>query len=148
MVVLAPTLGPLTALRAYLINELPLHGIVGLPVAISPPAGPPVPWVQVQHVGTSRLSLFTNRYMLRVAVFDTDAVVCERRAGIISGLVLGANHAHIVTADGDVWISGVDHQAGPGSIDAAYYMPSVADAAISMFGQQITFFWVIAPKPI
>lgn len=133
-----PPVGPLVAARAYLRAKLDELGNA-LPVNVTPPEGKPKSYALLSRPGASARSLFTDDHLIRVRVFDTDAVVCERNCDIIWSLLKAANHTLVSTPEGDVWITAATDHAGPSDLD---------DPDVPLFGSQCAVFWTIATKPI
>lgn len=136
MSVLMPAVGPLVAARAYLTTQLSARGNA-LPVAITPPSGQPQSYALLSRPG-SATRLFLTDYMIRVRVYDADAVRLERNADLLYRLLLEANHLNISTPHGSVWITGATDHMGPSTYD---------DDDVPLFGMQFAVFWTIGLRP-
>lgn len=136
MTVLMPAVGPLVAARTYLLEQLAARGN-NLPVGVTPPAGAPQPYAVLSRPG-SATRLFLTDYMIRVRVFDTDAVALERNADLLYRLMLEANHLNISTPHGSVWVTGANDHMGPATFD---------DDDVPMFGMQFAVFWTVGLRP-
>ncbi|AHZ95576.1 tail terminator [Mycobacterium phage Paola] len=137
MTVLVPPVGPVTAARRYLLDELDARGNT-LPVGMSPPAGTPTSYALLSRPGTNKTP-FLGHYLIRVRVFDRDVVRLERNADLLHGLMLSAVHRKVtVPGEGSVWITGATHHYGPGELD---------DEDVPLFGMQSAVFWTIGLKP-
>jgi len=132
MTVHLPEIGPLVAARTYLVAELADRGIE-LPVGVTPPDGDqPQPYVLLSGPGGST-RVFLEDCMIRVKVFDSDAVRLERHADLLHRLMLAASHTKIVTNSGSGWVTGAVPSMAPASLD---------DPDVPMFGMQFSVFWV------
>lgn len=143
--ILAVPVGPLTALRAYLLDELAARNNP-LPVGVFPPAGDrhqpssgttPQSYALPSRLGHSYRSPFTIDYLLRVRVFDDVSARCEKNCDLIYHLMMAAGHRKVTTPVGDVWISDTIHQLGPSDFD---------DPDVPLFGMQTAVFWTIGLK--
>lgn len=130
--------GPLVAARAYLRGKLDVLGNP-LPVGVTPPSGKPTSYALLSRPGSSERSLITNDYLIRVRVFNADAVTCEDNCELVWSLLKAANHIKVATPKGDVWITAATDHAGPSDID---------DPDVPLFGSQCAVFWTIATKPL
>lgn len=135
--VLLPRVGPLVAVRSYLRDELAARSVV-LPVGVTAPSGEPKRFALLQRLGSHDHSLFTTDYLIRVRVFDEDAVSAESNADLVYGLLLMARHRRIVVGPSHVWVSGSEHQLGPSVVD---------DPDVPLHGYQLAVFWTLALKP-
>lgn len=133
---LLPPVGPLVAARAYLLDELASRNNP-ISVGISPPAGDPTSYVLLDRPGSST-RVFLVDYMIRVRVFDRDAVRLEQNADLVCRLMLGAIHRRIDTEQGSVWVTGTRHQYGPAAMD---------DPDVPLFGMQAAVYWTIGLRP-
>ncbi|QAX95555.1 tail terminator [Mycobacterium phage Nibb] len=137
MTVLVPPVGPLTAARRYLLDELAARGNP-LPVGGEVPDGEPVSYALLSRPGTST-DVFLQHSLIRVRVYDGDLVRLERNADLVHRLLLHAVHKHIVVPDeGAVWITGATHEYGPADFD---------DKRVPLFGMQSAVFWTIGLRP-
>lgn len=136
MSVLMPAVGPLVAARAYLTAELAGRGNT-LPVAITPPPGQPQCYALLSRPG-SETRMFLTDYMIRVRVYDADAVRLERNADLLYRLMLEANHLNITTAHGSVWVTGASDHMGPATYD---------DDDVPLFGMQFAVYWTVGLRP-
>lgn len=134
--VLIPPVGPLVAARAYLLDELSARGNP-LPVGIHPPEGTPTSYALISRPGTTS-RVFLGDYLIRLRVFDTDAVRLERNTDLLHRLLLSAAHTLIETSEGDVWITAATPSFGPASFD---------DDDVPLFGMQAAVLWTIGLKP-
>lgn len=133
---LVPPVGPLVAARAYLLDELAARSNP-LPVGVTPPAGEPVSYALLSRPGGA-VREFLADYLIRVRVFDSDAVRLESNADLLHRLMLTVSHRRIVTDSGAVWIAGATAQSGPSSLD---------DPDVPLFGMQMAVFWTIGLRP-
>lgn len=131
-----PAVGPLVAARTYLLDELAVRDNP-LPVAITPPSGQPTQYALLSRPG-STTRLFLTDYMIRVRVYDADAVQLERNADLIYRLLLEANHIRIDTTEGSVWVNGAADHMGPATYD---------DTDVPLFGMQMAVFWTVGLRP-
>ncbi len=138
MALLATPVGALVAARAYLRGELDSRGN-SLSVDVTPPGGVPRSYALLSRPGASTRSIITDDHLIRVRVFDADAVVCQRNSDLIWALLKAANHIKVTTSEGDVWITAATDHAGPSDLD---------DPDVPLFGSQCAVFWTIATKPI
>lgn len=136
MSVLMPAVGPLVAARSYLLEQLAGRGNT-LPVAVTPPAGQPQSYALLSRP-VSATRLFLTDYMIRVRVYDADAVQLERNADLLYRLMLEANHLNIATPHGTVWINGAADHMGPASYD---------DNEVPLFGMQFAVVWTVGLRP-
>lgn len=135
--VLMPPVGPLVAARAYLLDELAARGNP-LPVGVTPPAGTnPQSYALISRPGGAA-RVFLADYLIRVRVFDADAVRLERNADLLHRLMLTASHRRVDTEQGSVWVSAATAQSGASSLD---------DPDIPLFGMQFAVFWTIGLRP-
>lgn len=133
-----PPVDPLTAARAYLRDRLNAEGNP-LPVGVTPPPGEPKSYALLSKPGSSARSLFTNDYLIRVRVFDTDSVKSDSNCELIWALLKSANHTKVTTTEGDVWITAATSHAGPSDLE---------DPDVPLWGSQCAVFWTIATKPL
>lgn len=131
-----PPVGPLVAARSYLTTELQLRDNP-LTVGVNPPTGNPTSYALISRPG-SATRVFLGDYLIRVRVFDVDAVQLERNTDLIHRLLLSAAHTYIETTEGDVWITAATQSSGPSSFD---------DDDVPLFGMQAAVFWTIGLKP-
>ena len=136
MAVFKPAVGPLVAARTYLLTEHAGRGN-DLPVGITPPPGQPNAYALLSRPGSST-RLFLTDYMIRVRIYDADAVALERNADLLYRLMLEANHLNIATPHGSVWINGAADHMGPASYD---------DNEVPLFGMQFAVFWTVGLRP-
>jgi hypothetical protein len=120
------------AARSYLLEELAVRDNP-LPVGITPPLGEAQPYALVSRPG-GNVRGFLADYLIRVRVFDTDAVRLESNADLLHRLMMAANHRKIETPVGPVWITGTQSQTTPSELD---------DPDVPMFGYQLAVFWTI-----
>lgn len=132
MTVLLPPVSALVAARAYLMDELDSRDNP-LKVGITPPAGNPTSYALLSRTGGA-VRVFIADYMIRLRVFDADAVRLESNADLLHRLMLAAVHRKIETVEGSVWVSAARSQMGPSSLD---------DPAVPLFGMQSAVFWSI-----
>lgn len=130
MTVYVPAVPPLISARAYLRAELDRRSI-DLPVGVVPPPGEPRPYVLLSRPGGNANAFLAN-YLLRVRVFDFDAVELEKNTELLHRLMLAASHTKVQTPLGDVWVTAATHQMSPAEFD---------DPAVPMFGYQFAVFW-------
>lgn len=131
-----PPVGPLVAARAYLTAELAARGNT-LHVGVTPPAGTPQSYALLSRPG-STTRIFLTDFMIRVRVFDGDAVRLERNADLLYRLMLEANHRRIDTVEGSVWVNGASSQMGPASLD---------DPDVPLWGMQFAVYWTVGLQP-
>lgn len=131
-----PMVGPLVACRAYLSAALAERNIV-LPVGVVPPPGAPQPHALLSRPGGTQRA-WLGDYLLRVRVFDTDAVRLERNTDLLHQLMLGASHTRVTTQVGSTWVTGTAAQMTPRDFDGDDN---------DMFGMQFAVFWTIALHP-
>ena len=131
-----PAVGPLVAARAYLQAELADRGNP-LPVGITPPPGVPQIYALLSRPGTGTRG-FLSDFMIRVRVFDTDAVRLERNADLLWRLLLEANRRRIDTTEGSVWVTGATNHMGPATYD---------DDEVPLPGMQFAVFWTVGLHP-
>lgn len=136
-VILAPPIGPLVAARTYLLAALQERGNA-LPVGVTPPPGQPASFALLSRLGSHDRSRFTTDYLIRVRIFDADAVRAEDNADLIYGLLFHARHQKITVGARSVWVSGTDHQLGPSQLD---------DPDVPLHGYQVAVYWTLATKP-
>lgn len=137
MSVMLPEAGPLVAARSYLTAELAERGI-DLPVGVTPPAGVPRPYVLLSRPGGTTRAYLAD-YMIRVRVFDTDAVRLENNVELLHRLMLAASRRRIEVADaGGVWVVGTSPSMSPSDYD---------DPDLPMFGMQFAVFWTFGLRP-
>lgn len=132
MTVFLPAAGPLVAAYTYLNAELAARGNP-LRVGIKPPGGPPQPYALVSRPG-GNVRAFLADYLIRVRVFDTDAVRLESNADLLHRLMLAASHRRVDTPNGPVWVTGTQNQTVPSELD---------DPDVPMFGYQMAVFWTL-----
>lgn len=137
MTLLVTPVGALVAANAYLRAELDALNNP-LPVGVTPSKGNPTSYALLSRPGTSGSQLMAD-HMVRVRVFDADAVVCQRNSDLIWALMMAANHRKITTPEGDVWITAATNHTGPVDLD---------DDDVPLFGSQCAVFWTIATKPV
>lgn len=133
---LMPPVGPLVAARAYLLEELAARSNP-LSVGVIPPPGDPTSYALLSRPGGA-VRAFLADYLIRVRVFDLDAVRLEQNADLLHRLLLTVSHRRITTDEGGVWIAGATAQSGPSSFD---------DPDVPLFGMQMAVFWTIGLKP-
>ncbi|ARQ95454.1 hypothetical protein I5G81_gp15 [Mycobacterium phage Shandong1] len=137
MTVLVPPVGPLTAARRYLLDELAARGNT-LPVSQVVPDGSPTSYTLLSRPGTST-DVFLQHSLIRLRTYDDDLVRLERNADLLHRLMLHAVHKHIVVpGEGAVWITGATHEYGPASFD---------DKRVPLPGMQSAVFWTIGLRP-
>lgn len=134
----APTMEPAIACRAYLLRRLADRGI-DLSVGATPPAGKPNRYVLLNQLDSHQRGPVAD-YLLRARVFNEDAFECGQHTTLLHAALLGAAQTRIVFPDvGQLWVTGTAHQAGPSDIE---------DDDAALFGQAIAVFWTVALKPI
>lgn len=134
----APTMEPAIACRAYLLRRLADRGI-DLPVGATPPEGKPTRYVLVNQVDSDPRVIVSD-YLLRARVFNEDVFQLGQHATLLHAALLGAAQARIVFPDvGELWVTGTRHVSGPSDLD---------DPEIPLFGQAISVLWTVALKPI
>lgn len=134
----APTMEPAIACRAYLLRRLADRAI-DLPIDATPPAGKPTRYVLLNQLDSRRRGPLAD-YMLRARVFNEDAFECGQHATLLHAALLGAAQTRIVFPDvGQLWVTGTEHVSGPSDIE---------DDDAGLFGQAVTVFWTVALKPI
>jgi hypothetical protein len=134
----APTMEPAIACRAYLLRRLADRGI-DLSVGATPPAGKPTRYVLLNQVDSRRRGPLAD-YLLRARVFNEDAFEVGQHATLLHAALLGAAQTRIVFPDvGSLWVTGTEHVSGPSDID---------DDDEPLFGQAMSVFWTVALKPI
>ena len=131
-----PPLGPLVAARAYLLEELAARDNP-LTIGVSPPAGEPTSYALLSRPGGS-VRAFLADYLIRVRVFDADAVRLEQNTDLLHRLLLTVSHRRITTEHGSVWIAGATAQSGPSTFD---------EPDVPLFGMQMAVFWTIGLRP-
>lgn len=136
MSVLIPAVGPLVAARAYLLDELAARDNP-LPINIGPPQGQPQSYALLSRPGSATRNFLTD-YMIRVRVYDADAVQLERNADLLYRLLLEVNHRNIDTEHGSVWVTGSTDHMGPATYD---------DDEVPLHGMQAAVFWTIGLQP-
>lgn len=104
-----------------------------LKVGITPPAGNPVSYALLSRTGGA-VRVFLADYLIRLRVFDADAVRLEANADLLHRLMLTAVHQRVETVQGAVWVSAARSQMGPSSLD---------DSSVPLFGMQSAVFWSI-----
>ncbi|AXH46853.1 tail terminator [Mycobacterium phage Aminay] len=134
--ILVPPVGPLVAARAYLLDELAGRDNP-LQVGLTPPGGTPTSYALLNLSGTNP-RVFLADFLIRVRVFDRDAVRLENNANLIHRLMLHAVSRKIHTTEGDVTISAATHQFGPADLD---------DPDVPLAGKQLAVFWTIGLRP-
>ena len=132
MTVLVPPVGPLVAARSFLLEELGSRGN-DLPVGVVPPRGEFQPYVLLSRPGGSSAA-FLGHYLIRVRVFDTDAVRLERNTDLIHRLLVSVAHKRIDTPEGPVWVTGASPQMGPSDF---------TDPVSQVFAMQMAVFWTL-----
>lgn len=134
----APTMEPAIACRAYLMRRLEDRGI-DLSVGATPPAGRPTRYVLLNQVDSRRRGPVAD-YLLRARVFNEDVYEVGQHATLLHAALLGAAQTRIVFPDvGSLWITGTEHVSGPSDLD---------DPDVALFGQAMAVFWTVALKPI
>lgn len=134
----APTMEPVIAAGAYLKRRLDDQGI-DLSVGATPPKGEPTRYVLLNQVDSRQRGPLAD-YLLRARVFNEDAYECGQHATLLHAALLAAAQTRIVFPDvGALWVTGTEHVSGPSDID---------DEDAVLFGQAISVFWTVAPKPI
>lgn len=136
MTVLVPAVGPLVAARSYLLSELSQRGN-DLPVGVTPPPGSPTRYALLSRPGSNN-RVFLSDFLIRVRVFDGDAVRLERDADLLHRLMLSVSRTLITTSEGSVWVTAATQQSGPSTLD---------DPDIPLFGMQSAVFWTIGLHP-
>jgi hypothetical protein len=136
MSVLMPVVGPLVAARAYLLEELAARDNP-LPVGITPPGGQPQSYALLSRPGSVTREFLAD-YMIRVRVFDGDAVQLERNADLLYRLMLEANHRLIYTSLGSMWVTGATDHMGPATFN---------DGDVPLFGMQFAVHWTVGLHP-
>lgn len=137
MTVLVPPVGPLTAARRYLLDELAARGNP-LPVSQVTPEGRSTSYALLSRPGTNT-AVFLQHTLIRVRVFDNDFVRLERNADLLHRLLMHASHKRIVVpGEGAVWITGAKHEYGPADFD---------DKRVPLAGMQLAVFWTIGLRP-
>lgn len=129
---LLPAVGPLVAARTYLLEQL-ADRANALPVGVTPPPGQPHSYALLSRPGSATRDFLVD-YMIRVRVYDADAVRLERNADLLYRLLLDANHRRIDTTEGSVWVTGATDHMGPASYD---------DDEVPLFGMQFAVHWTI-----
>ncbi|UVD40873.1 tail terminator [Mycobacterium phage Kashi_VT1] len=138
MTVLVPPVGPLTAARRYLLDELAARGNPLLVEQQTVPEGSPTSYAILSRPGTST-DVFLQHSLIRVRVYDNDLVRLERNADLLHRLLLHAVHRKVVVPDeGEVWITGATHEYGPAEFD---------DRRVPLPGYQSAVFWTIGLRP-
>lgn len=134
----APTMEPAIACRAYLMRRLLDRGI-DLSVGATPPPGKPTRYVLLNQIDSRRRGPLAD-YLLRARVFNEDTFECGQHATLLHAALLGAAQTRIVFPDvGQLWVTGTEHVSGPSDLD---------DPDVALFGQAIAVFWTVALKPI
>jgi len=136
MAVLLPAAGPMVAARAYLLEELAARDN-DLPVGVTPPPGQPDHYALLSRPG-SAMRAFLGDYMVRVRVFDRDAVRLETNTDLLHRLMLHAVHRAITVEGGQMWVTGATAQLGPSDFD---------DDDVPLFGMQFAVIWTIGLRP-
>jgi len=131
-----PAVGPLVAARAYLLDELAARDNP-LSVGIKPPGGQPQSYALLSRPGSVTREFLVD-YMIRVRVFDADAVQLERNADLLYRLMLEANHRLIDTDLGSMWVTGATDHMGPSSFN---------DDDVPLFGMQFAVHWTVGLQP-
>lgn len=129
---LLPAVGPLVAARTYLLEQLAERGNL-LPVGITPPPGQPTSYALLSRPGSATRDFLVD-YMIRVRVYNSDAVTLERDTDLLYRLLLDANHQRIDTTEGSVWVTGATDHMGPASYD---------DDDVPLFGMQFAVMWTV-----
>jgi len=129
---LLPPVGPLVAARSYLVEELEARGNP-LHVGVTPPAGTPESYALLSRPGGTTRQ-FLGDYLIRLRVFDSDAVRLETNADLLHRLLCTVSHRKISTPLGDVWVTGAQPQFGPASFE---------DSDVPLFGFQAAVFWTL-----
>lgn len=137
MTVLIPAVGPLVAARTYLLAQLAARGN-DLPVGVTPPPATNVDSYALLSRPGSNSRVFLGDYLIRIRVFDSDAVRLERNCDLLHRLMMSAAHTFIDTSEGSLWVTGATQQTGPSSLD---------DPDIPLFGMQSAVFWTIGLHP-
>lgn len=138
MTVLMPTVGLLVAARAYLLGALTERGNP-LPVGVTPPAATnPQSYALLSRPGSAIRAPFLGDFLIRVRVFDADAVRLERNADLLHRLMMSATHTLITTSEGALWVTAATQQTGPSSLD---------DPDVPLFGMQSSVFWTVGLHP-
>ena len=134
----APTMQPAIACRAYLMRRLDDHGIE-LSVGATPPEGRPTRYALLNQIDSRQRGPVAD-YLLRARVFNEDAFECGQHATFLHAALLGAAQTRIVFPDvGELWVTGTEHVSGPSDLD---------DPDVALFGQAASVFWTVALKPI
>ncbi|MCV7226060.1 hypothetical protein [Mycolicibacterium komossense] len=134
----APTMEPAIACRAYLLSRLADRDI-DLSVGATPPAGEPTRYVLLSQVDSRQRGPVAD-YLLRARVFNGDAFECGQHTTLLHAALLGAAQTRIVFPDvGSLWVTGTEHVSGPSDIE---------DDDVALFGQAVSVFWTVALKPI
>lgn len=134
----APTMQPAIACRAYLLRRLADRGI-DLSVGATPPPGKPTRYVLLNQIDSEPRGPVAD-YLLRARVFNEDAFECGQHATLLHAALLGAAQTRIVFPDvGALWVTGTRHHSGPSDLD---------DPDVALFGQAMAVFWTVALKPI
>jgi hypothetical protein len=134
---LVPPVGPLTAARAYLLNELAARNNP-LPVGVTPPVGQPTSYALLSRPG-GRKREFVTDYLIRVRVYDANAVQLEDNTELLAALMLQPARKRIETEDGrSLWVTAATQSANPSSYD---------DDEAALFGMQFSVFWTIGLHP-
>jgi len=133
---LMPPVGPLVAARAYLLEELAARDNP-LTIAVAPPPGEPTSYALISRPGGA-VRGFLADYLIRVRVFDANAVRLEENAELLHRLLLTVSHRRITTEHGSVWIVGATGQSSPSTFD---------EPDVPLFGMQMAVFWTIGLRP-
>jgi hypothetical protein len=143
---LLPPIGPLIAARSYLLSELSARENP-LPVGIKPPPGEPNSYALLSRPGR-KIRQFLGDYLIRVRVFDSDAVRLESNTDLLSALMLKPAHTQITIEDTSeqdgwatvrsMWVTGTKESFGPMDHD---------DPDVPLFGMQFATFWTIGLQP-
>lgn len=134
--ILLPPVGPLAAARAYLLGELQARGN-DLPVGVVAPEGNPQCFALLSRPGGAT-RVFLADYLIRVRVFDKDAVRLEENTELLHRLLLHAGRHEITVNDKSVWVTAATPHVGPIEFD---------DPDVPMFGMQAAVFWTFGLRP-
>ena len=134
--ILLPPVGPLSAARAYLLDELDARDN-SLPVGVVAPQGEPECFALLSRPGGATRTFLAD-YLIRIRVFDKDAVRLEDNTELLHRLMLHASRKQITVGDRTVWITGATSHIGPIDFD---------DPDVPMFGMQCAVFWTIGLLP-
>lgn len=134
--ILMPPVGPLVAARAYLIDELTARDNP-LPVGVVAPEGTPTSFALLSRPGGATRTFLAD-YLIRLRVFDVDAVRLEENTELLHRLMLHAGRKNITVGDRSVWITAATSHIGPIEFD---------DDDVPMFGMQCAVFWTVGLRP-